>query len=452
MAIEGYGRSGFGEMLNSVVFPSQPIQTVEHLLGRATELARIDKALFAPGRHVFVYGDRGVGKSSLAATAARQYQSADNQYIDISCAPDSTLTSLIANIAYQATNISRLKETENHRRRYFGLRYLNFESGTSEKGRHLQEEIRTLTDAVEVLRELSTIHSEKPIVVLDEFDRIRSSEERNLFADLLKQLGDKKVPIKFIFTGVAESLDELLGTHGSAIRQLETITLPKMSWDARWSIALNAAKRFGVEISRDMCVRIAAISDGYPYYVHLITEKLLWQIFDDPLLVTKATKQHYQLALRDAIESISAELKRPYEMAINQKSGDYEAVLWSTADADFLHQYLKNMYSSYEYIVKQMEAAPVLDYEKYVQRIRKLKNPGCGSILISQERPGLYAYRENMLRGYVRMQAEAHGIELQGEEAKSTTKQYMHVPARTSTGYQQTTIPKGVHFHRKRST
>src|SRR6185437_13818020 len=83
-------RQIFGQRLNQLVFPAQPVQTIEHLHGRALELELIEKALFAPGHHVFIYGDRGVGKSSLAAAAASQYQSADAPYIDIGCGPDAT--------------------------------------------------------------------------------------------------------------------------------------------------------------------------------------------------------------------------------------------------------------------------------------------------------------------------------------------------------------------------
>ena len=59
MAILGFDKHHFGIRLNEVLFASQPIQSIEHLYGRAPELDRIEKALFAPGRHIFIYGDRG---------------------------------------------------------------------------------------------------------------------------------------------------------------------------------------------------------------------------------------------------------------------------------------------------------------------------------------------------------------------------------------------------------
>jgi hypothetical protein len=252
-------------------------------------------------------------------------------------------------------------------------------------------------------------------------------------------LGDKDVNIKFIFTGVGKSLQELLGAHQSAIRQLETIELPRLSWEARWDIAIAALNEFSVNIHRDIYIRIAAVSDGYPYYVHLITEKLLWHLFEREDFVNSVTWDDYHSALNDSIDSISAELRIPYEMAINQKSGDYEEVLWSTADSEWIHTYLSSMHISYKEITTQLPHKTILDYDKYCTRIRNLKKPACGSILVSGNKPGLYSYRENMLRGYVRMQAEANGITLIGETGGREDKSYMKLKdkqsAKASTGY-----------------
>jgi energy-coupling factor transporter ATP-binding protein EcfA2 len=451
MAVIGFDKHEFGTRLNEVLSASQPIQSIEHLFGRTQELDRIEKALFAPGRHIFIYGDRGVGKSSLAATAANQYQDSSASYIDVSCAPDSTLRSIVANIAYSAINASRISRTKTTRTAGLECRFLKAALASETTAIDLHKEISSLADAVEVLREASLLHSEQPIAVLDEFDRIKDPNERNLFADLLKQLGDKKVPLKLIFTGVGKSLDDLLGAHQSAIRQLETIELPKLSWDARWDIVLKATKAFGLTIDKEIYIRIAAVCDGYPYYAHFITEQMLWCVFEDPLPVTEVTWQHYHTGLRNAIDSISAELKRPYQMAVNKRGSEYEEVLWATADSEYLDRFAKSIYSSYEYIIKQRRGRQALPYEKFSARLRKLKDENYGAILLADPRhPGLYTYREKMLRGYVRMQAEAHHVELAGEKIDHTVRQTMRIPTSASRGYFTSAPPPGIHLDRDR--
>ncbi|WP_244808579.1 MULTISPECIES: hypothetical protein [Caballeronia] len=57
-------------------------------------------------------------------------------------------------------------------------------------------------------------------------------------------------------------------------------------------------------------------------------------------------------------------------------------------------------------------------------------------------RPGWYTYREKMLRGFVRMQAEASGIELNGEVPSQP--QRMYVPANLRSGYRESRVPNSV--------
>ena len=443
-------RDVFAKRLNELVSPSQPIQSIEHLYGRVQELDQIDKALYAPGRHVFIYGDRGVGKSSLAAAAARQYQSSDADYLDMGCGPDATLSSVVANIALQALQQSRVRSTKTTTKAGMSWRFLTLERSAEEVARDLHTEVRTVLDAVEVLREVAEMHSEKPIVVLDEFDRIQDPATRHIFADLVKHLGDKKVNLKFIFTGVAASLTELLGAHQSAIRQFATIELGRLSWDGRWDISLAVTDAFKVELPKDIYVRIAAVSDGFPYYVHLITEKMMWRVWEDPAEVETVSWQHYRDGLKDAIESINAELRRPYELAVTQRADDYEEVLWSTADGEYLQRYVDQIFASYLYIMEQREGRAALPLEKFKARIRALRTQRTGSILVTEEaRKGLYWYRETMLRGYVRMQAEANGVKLVGDRDTTVARQEVHVPSSARKGYRGSAVPPGVSLTRK---
>ena len=73
MSINGYSKDEFTTQLKEYLSASGPIRSIEHLFGREKEMTLIDEALSAEGRHVFIYGDRGVGKSSLAASAAANH-------------------------------------------------------------------------------------------------------------------------------------------------------------------------------------------------------------------------------------------------------------------------------------------------------------------------------------------------------------------------------------------
>jgi hypothetical protein len=68
--IEGYSEEEFGSTVHAHVRPSEPISSIELLKGRHKELEEIRRALFAKDRHMFIYGDRGIGKSSLGSSHA----------------------------------------------------------------------------------------------------------------------------------------------------------------------------------------------------------------------------------------------------------------------------------------------------------------------------------------------------------------------------------------------
>jgi len=46
--------------------PFHPIQVRDFFAGRVEQIGRIEQALRAGGQHVILYGDRGVGKTSLS--------------------------------------------------------------------------------------------------------------------------------------------------------------------------------------------------------------------------------------------------------------------------------------------------------------------------------------------------------------------------------------------------
>ena len=443
-----YTEEGFGAKLGETLSASRPIQSIQFLKGRDMEFDAIRKSLYAAGRHIFIYGDRGVGKSSLGATAAFQYQSACAEPIFVSGSPNDTFNTVIANIASQAVRKPRtesVKTTCSLSLEWGGIR---IGEGSESNGIDIAASIRSIGDAVEILSQIAGKHSENPVVVVDEFDAIQDANERNMFAALLKQMGDRSINLKFIFTGIAKSLDELLGAHQSAYRQLETVELPRLGWEARREIVLETADTFGLEVDDNVNWRIAMVSDGYPYYVHSIMERIMWGAYSAEETVTQIGWDLFSLGLSDAIQSINAELKKPYEKAVLHREPEFEDIVWSTADHDDLFRSLDAMYQSYKIISgKRGDSRIPIDQKRYSAQIRKLKGAGYGSVMLQVEnRPGWYSYREKMLRGYVRMQAQANGVELTGE--RPNPKQTMHV-GNARGGYHGATVPQGVRTGKK---
>lgn len=442
MTISGYTKDEFGRKLATVVNAATPVRSIQHLKGRDPQLEEIERALYAVGRHIFIFGDRGVGKSSLAATAAYQHQSPDAEPIFVSGSPDETFQSIIANIAIQALGRSKLVNTKRQESASIEFRGLKWSSGYEVSTTDLAAQIKSIGDATELLKQVALKHSDKPTVVLDEFDTIPDQAERAKFASLLKQLGDQSIDLKFFITGIGHSCQELLGAHQSAHRQLATIELMRLSFEGRREIVEDAAKAFDLELDDNINWRIALISDGYPYYVHLLVEKMLWAAFDSDKEDPKLSWDEFHDGLRVAVRETNAELRQPYEKAVLQRPPELEDIVWSTADGEDLFRSLDSMYSSYKEVIASRTDRPEVDRAKYSELVRKLKDASYGSILKPiTGRNGWYEFKEKMLRGYVRMQAEANQVTLNGE--KAIPKQYMHI-GNSRTGSYGPAIPKGV--------
>lgn len=417
MSIGSFDESSFAEKLYSYVSPAKPISSIEFLHGRSEALRKIQKALYADGRHIFIHGERGVGKSSLAQTAASQYQSADNTFILIECGKETTFCDVIKAIAKKAA-IQPSEHIESEQKTRLSAKIFSHEITKRRRSETISSNIESMDAASDLMKDVATLHSKKPIVVIDEFDVIENSNERVHFSHFLKHLGDKDIPIKFILSGIGATLEELLGAHLSAIRQLETVKLDRLSWDARWEIVSDAAEEFGIIIDENILIRIAGITDGFPYYAHLIGEKLLWRIFESDKEISSVSIDNYYGAIADAIDGISPHLRRPYDQATQKRAVEYHHILWAVADAYDLQRKTDNIYQSYARIMKEIDEESMVDRTTFMRRLASLKKDSFGAILSGvPNRQGWYQYNENMVRGYVRMVAEKHGIPLQAELA-----------------------------------
>lgn len=420
MTIRNFEQDQFVETLQSKLSVRSPVKSIERLFGRDKELELVEEALFDEGGHVFIYGDRGVGKSSLAASVAAQYQSSDNEPIQIPCGKDTCFYKTIEEIA------------ERILRRAGGRRDFEFTHTVNLKLYKLQVKdtersisiptIDSMFSAVDVLEEVVRVHSDRPVVVIDEFDQIESTAERAKFAHFLKDLGDRGVNVKFIFTGIASSLYQLLGDHESSFRQLFTLKLERLYWSYREDIAYSAIKAFGLEVDEEIVHSISRISNGFPYFVHLLTQNLLWSVFKDEQEVRRIERVHFEAAIKRSIVGISGRLQKPYDSAVLHKNHDYLLALWATADSEDTVRYSDNIFKSYLRINQQIFGVEPSDAEKplepaqFKKILKKFLSKDCGEVLeLVEGREHMYSYRENLLRGFVALKAQEAGLELQGD-------------------------------------
>lgn len=409
----GLDKEAFQERLKGVFTPARPIASPEHLHGRDQKLRLIDRALSSPGKHIFIYGDRGVGKTSLARTAASLHAGNENGFAFVVCDQATTFSDIVE------TTCRQLKAL-----RASGK--IAASGGTTQLGvtadqsaEPLAMGIRTINDAVEILRSVAPPTGKVPTVIIDEFDQLSSDAEKKFIADLIKQLSDQGINLRLIICGIGSSLDELIGVHLSTDRYLATVPLTPLSHDARWEILLAGSRAFDIEFDRNMVIRIGQLSDGYPYYIHLMGEQIFWEAFDAPEFVKKISLDHYADGLRSAIEEAQTSLRNAYELATqkHKNSKDYEEALWAVADGSLLFRATSEIFEKSYIKIKDEQGSEPIPKEQFYQRLNSLKKPAHGSILYGN-RQGWYGFKENIVRGYVRLRAERAGVRIGVDHVK----------------------------------
>jgi len=106
MAIRELSEATFVSILQSRLSPSSPIHELALLKGREDQFEQIRRAFHSPGRQVFIHGDRGVGKSSLALAVGNYLSPEGKPPVQVACNGQSFYP-LIRDIGNQLLNLVR---------------------------------------------------------------------------------------------------------------------------------------------------------------------------------------------------------------------------------------------------------------------------------------------------------------------------------------------------------
>jgi hypothetical protein len=207
-------------------------------------------------------------------------------------------------------------------------------------------------------------------------------------------------------------LEDLIGAHLSTDRYIFPCELQPLAPDALWEILDGTAEALGITVGREENIRIGLISDGFPYYVHLTGEHMFWAMFDDTEIVRNVELRHFDAGIKGAVNEAVGSLRQAYNLAVQKKAHDYEEVLWSVADGTLLARQTSDIYEkSYLEIMYRRLGREAIKRETFYQRMNRLKTRQHGEILLGTT-AGWYRFRENWMRGYVRLKAEEAGVSL----------------------------------------
>jgi type II secretory pathway predicted ATPase ExeA len=218
--------------------PGAPVGRLEMLAGRMTQLTDIVSAVSMTGQHVGLYGERGVGKTSLANVLAEFFEATPIRThfmaVRVNCSTDDSFATLWSHVFAE-----------------------------------LDVEAPTDMSPEGVRRAVQALHT-PALIVLDELDRLEDDDALTALADTLKTLSDHAVDSTVVLVGVARSIGELVGEHASIVRALVQIEMPRMSLHELAEILWEGCKRAGLTVRGEAVEEITLLSEGLPHYTHLL--------------------------------------------------------------------------------------------------------------------------------------------------------------------------------------
>jgi Cdc6-like AAA superfamily ATPase len=294
--------------------PRTPIATQELFAGRQGQILKLNSTIAQPGAHAIIYGERGVGKTSLANIAPITYHvynkvpAAKIVAARVNCDGTDSFDTIWRKV-FKAIHVT----TENRPVGFLSSPKANVHSLADDL-----QDIHTFTPG-EVTRVLKNVSAQCHIVItLDEFDRLPPGTVPRLIADTLKSCSDNQANVTLQIVGVGDSVATLVAGHESVGRHLVEVPLPRMSRDELENIVnVRLPLLEHMEIDASALKFISLVCTGLPYFTHLLGQHAVASAIDNHR--RQISKDDVDTATTLAIEDSEREMKSAYYAATKSR-------------------------------------------------------------------------------------------------------------------------------------
>ena len=213
--------------------PGPAINEVAQFAGRKATIQRLQDIAIERARHAMIFGERGVGKTSLANIFYKDLHST---------------TKNVQEIVVDADTSDSFDSL--WRKVFRRIKWPN-ESET------LDLQFPQAIEPDHVFIQLSRFsQNEIPIIIIDEYDRIRDETCRVLMTDLIKALARTQNNPTLVLVGVAENILDLVRDHGSISRNLVQVPMHRMTNEEITEVVASRIRRLRMKITSDALWRI----------------------------------------------------------------------------------------------------------------------------------------------------------------------------------------------------
>lgn len=307
---------------SQVFTPRSPIDQRSLFAGRVEQRRQIVDVVNQKGEHAILFGERGVGKTSLASVLA-QFLGKQSSVVAprVNCDSKDTFESVWKK-AFEEIELVK------------SIQPLGFNRNETDQPYSASELLGDDISPDSIRRALTRLATGAlPIFMFDEFDRL-PLEPRRAFADTIKNLSDHSVEATVIIVGVADSVSQLIEQHQSVERALRQIPMPRMSPEEITEIINTGLQQLKMTIDSSALTKISKLAQGMPHYAHLLGLNAARTALDNQQ--NEITKEIVEQAVDAAIAGAYQSVRDDYDRAIwsNRKDNLFGDVLLSCALAE----------------------------------------------------------------------------------------------------------------------
>jgi len=382
-----------------VFTPGTPIRQSEVFSGRLSQINKLTQRIRSPGSHAVVFGERGVGKSSLVNVFKFIADSnpSNIQYIRVAGIADDTFTSLFMKV----------------------FKRISTEDAAGNKRRVSTQYEGKIITADDVLLEFSDFpESAIPIIVIDEFDKIEARKVKEEVAETIKLVSDEGANVTFFVVGIADSVADLIEGHESIDRAMAQVEMPRMSDQEIIEILHSRIKSLGLRITEDALWDCVFLCKGLPFYAHLIGLHASQAACEEKTILIRSNQ--IQKAQEKAIAESNSSIRENFDDAVHSERNNniFLPVLVACA--------LAKKDASGRFLAK--DVAPVLtdilgkeyDVPAFSYHLDQFATRERGRLLekLGSTRQFRFRFREALSEPYVIMVAKENGLIAKELEAK----------------------------------
>lgn len=379
-----------------VFTPTAPIDQPALFAGRRDQIRLIVDAVNQRGQHAILYGEPGVGKTSLVNIVASFTNTVKKVLAPRVNCDDSDDFASVWRKAFEKLSEETTLQIPKPPTGFSTTP--NFEEFSPDG---LLGEVVT-PDSVRRALKILAVHF-VPIIVIDEFDRLQP-DRRRAFADMVKTLSDDAVAATVVLVGVADSVEQLLAEHQSVERPLLQIRMPRMSTKEIKDVVTNGLNKLDMKIGPAALGRIAKLSQGLPHYGHLLALYASRVALDSQSMTVDAAA--VDKAIQKATSGVQQTILSAYEVAVRSavRNNLFADVLLACALAET---------SELGFFAAQDVRQPLCkvtgrhyDIPAFAQHLNEFSDAKRGNMLIKSGTPRLYRYRfrNPLMQPYVIMQ------------------------------------------------